>query len=179
MHLLAQIVVPLALVDVLLDLLGNFVLQLENLQFFRKQLHRQLQPLHGVRLFEKLLLIRIRNRTVLPDEVRNETCVVRRNDLQEPVLQIFCRQIDKLLIRPMCLPQKRLHSGVRFVVRGHLDFFHARKKIGLGLDAVDHLRARLTFNEDAHIIARQAKDLLDNRDGTDGVEIAFLGVVYA
>ena len=56
----------------------------------------------------------------------------------------------------MCLPQKRLHSGVRFVVRGHLDFFHARKKIGLGLDAVDHLRARLTFDEDAHIIARQA-----------------------
>ena len=79
----------------------------------------------------------------------------------------------------MCLPQKRLHSGVRFVVRGHLDFFHTRKKIGLGLDAVDQLRARLTFNEDAHIIARQAKDLLDNCDGTDGVEVASLGVVYA
>ena len=79
----------------------------------------------------------------------------------------------------MPLPQKRLHSGVRFVVRGHLDLFHTRKKIGLGLDAVDHLRARLAFDEDAHIIARQAKDLLDNRDGTDGVEIAFLGVVYA
>ena len=179
MHLLAQIVIPLALVDVLLDLLGNFILEFQNLQLFGKQLHCQLQPLHGVRLLEKLLLIRIRNRTVLPDEVRNETCVVRRNDLQEPVLQIFCRQIDKLLIRPVRLPQKRLHSGVRFVVRRHLDFFHARKKIGLGLDAVDHLRARLTFNEDAHIIARQAKDLLDNRDGTDGIEIASLGVVYA
>ena len=156
MHLLAQIVVPLALVDVLLDLLGNFILEFQNLQLFGKQLHCQLQAPYGVHLLEKFLLVRIRDRAVLPDEVCDKACIVGRNDLQEPVLQIFCRQIDKLLIRPVRLPQKRLHSGVRFVVRGHLDLFHTRKKIGLGLDAVDHLRARLTFDEDAHIIARQA-----------------------
>ena len=112
--------------------------------------------LRGTEEPEKFLLVRIRDRAVLPDEVCDKACVVGRNDLQEPVLQIFCRQIDKLLIRPVRLPQKRLHSGVRFVVRRHLDFFHTRKKIGLGLDAVDHLRARLAFDEDAHIIARQA-----------------------
>ena len=128
-------------------------------------------------LFENLLLVLIDNRTVLRDEIGNEAGVFRRENLQKSVLQILCRQLDKLLIRAVCLPQQRLHARKRGVICRLLDFLDTREQIRLGLDAVDQLGAEFAFDQNTHIVARHAQNLLDDGNGADGVEIVLLRVV--
>ena len=75
-QLLAQVIVPLALIDTFLDLLLNFRFQLENVQLPAQQDQRQLQPLHGMQLLQDLLLFGVVDGGVLGDIVGDEARVL-------------------------------------------------------------------------------------------------------
>ena len=179
MQLLAQIVVALALVHAFLHLVGDLVFQLQNIQLFCQQLHRQLQPPDRMQLLEQLLFILIGKRRILADKIGHVSGIFGRKHLQKALRRILPGHIGKLFKQAVRLPHKRLHAHKRRITRAGVHLHHAAKQIRLRLDAVDKLRAIFALDQNAHIVARQPQNLLDDRHGTELIQrIAFRVVVF-
>ena len=176
-QLLAQIVFALVLVHALLDLFGDLVFKIENIQLLRKKHRRLLQTADRMQLLEELLLFLIGKRGVLADKIGKIAGPRVLKQVGQRVAEIFRSQIDKALQLRLHLP----HEGLRFRkvrVRGLLgQRDDTAEQIRLRVHNIQKPRTRHALNENTHIVPRQAQDLPDDGHGADLIEVRAGGVV--
>ena len=107
-HLLAEVVVPLPLIDALLHLLLDLGLQLQNMKLPPQENGGLLQPLEGMELLENPLLVGIVDGGVLGDIIGNIARILGREQSAQAVLDRAPGELEKMLIERLCLPKQRL-----------------------------------------------------------------------
>ena len=176
-HLLAQIIVPLILVHVLLNTVGDLVFEPQDIQLLRHQRDSLLQSLDRMQLPEQLLLVLIGKRRVLTDEIRRIACVLRGQQPKQRLLHIPAGQLRELFKLAVRLTEQRLHAREAVIVGQLLELLHPPEEIGFALHDVQKLRAVLALDQNAHVFTRQAQHLLDDADRADGIQIVPLRMI--
>lgn len=124
-QLLAQVIIPLVLVDVLLHLIVDLTLEAQDIELLRHRPHAQLQPVHGRQRLKDLLLVLIAEGGVLGDEIGQLARVVAGRALQQVFLPGFDGEVDELLEQLMRLPHERLRARHGRVVARHVQLHRA------------------------------------------------------
>ena len=171
LHLLAQEIVALTLVDVLLGLILKLVFHAQNLQLMRKELVGDLQTAHGVPLLQNAHLLGKAVGRALAHQVGDIAGVVGCQNFQHRLLYGTLRQIRKLVKKLRRLPHQRLDLRRALHILRIRDGLHTRTEIGIGLLDLRHLCAALAHDQNAHGVARHFQHLPHLRDRADRIEI--------
>ena len=176
-QLLPQIIVPLTLVDVLLDLLLNLGLQLEDIQLPAQQDHRQLQPLDRVELLQNLLLLGVVDRGILGDKIGDKGRVPGGQHRGQTVLGRAAGELQEVIVERLGLPDQGFDLGGRLGIGEVRHGLHPAEEEGLHLNALGNPSPVLALHKDAQGVPRQPENLLDHADGAHGVEAGEVRIV--
>ncbi len=180
LHLLAQVVLALALRHLVLNVGLDFRPELLELDLARQLPVQTLQAAPQIEALEQFLLLgRRERRQVGGDEVRQAARIVDVHDHRLEVVRKHGRELNHLLEQRGHAADQRVK--VRLLLAGHnvVERLHAGAQVGLHLDDFldgDSLQA---LHEDEKALAGQLDDLVNVGRGSDLVEVNRLRVVDA
>ncbi len=174
LELFLQIEAPLALVDVLGDLLLNFRLQFEDVQLRGQARGHQAQAFFDVRLFQHRLLLGHVGLQIRREEIGKGR---RRGDAVEHLRRLIGRigrQLDHAI--GLCSNRGQQRIQIRALGRFFFENFDSTEEKRLFLLQADQPESGQAVHDDRLIAIRQAKELEDAGNHTDLIKIGQIGI---
>ena len=169
-HLLAQIVIPLILVDVGTGPLMNLRFHFQHFDLVTQELYRQLQPLHGIHHAKKFCFFLIVDAGILADGVGNETGIFAGEHFELNGLGRILSNLQIAGIEGIGLPAQSLGTDSITQLRiGDTD--HNALQVRLLLGQVADSGPAQTGNQHPQVFPLGLQDLFDLGNGADGVKV--------
>ena len=177
LHLLAQEVVLLVLIDGGAGLLLNIPFQPEHFHLPAQKLDGSFQTADAVQLAEHFRLVREVNAGILGDGVGNEAAALAGQHPQLNGLGRMLAQLQIHAIQGIGLPAQRAGAnGVRRLL--HTRRFHNAGKVRLALRQLCDLAPADAGDQNPQILSLRFQHLLDLGDTADGIQVFQRRVVH-
>ena len=177
LHLLPEVILPLAPVNLPTGLLLHLRLQAQHLQLPAEKPQSFLQPGHRVQVPQEAGRILISDGAVLKDGVRDVAQIPGGQNAQLQLPGGLLHQLQVLVKEHGGLPHHGLSLGGELGGRPLLDGLHPGGHAGLGLEHPLDFGAVLPLHQNPGQVVLHPENLLDLRHGTHGVQLLFRGVV--
>ena len=176
-HLIAQVVIPLILVDGGTGFILDLRLQLEHLDFPGQVSNGHFQPAGRIELQQQLGLLREIQAGILSHGIRHKAVLIAGHHTELNHLGRMLRELHISIIKGAGLPAQSLASGGIRLLRARNGLYHGREE-GLGLPHFHDPGPGDTGDQHPQILIWGIQQLLDLDHRTHGIEVCQLGIIH-
>ena len=171
LQLLPQVIIPLILIDCVLNLFRDIAFDLHNLDLAVQDLNGLVEALYGMGLLQQRLLVVISEAAVLAQKIRHKTGIVCGHQFQHILCRAFGHQIGIDAIELIGHPEGCLQPGLShpvLIIRHHLA---AALKVRAFLSKLGHYHTGNALHQNTNHFVRHFQDLPDMYQNTGLIQL--------